>query len=195
MSHVATDFLERRGALTSVSAREPVPQLDATYADQNWDPGGHRIVIRDNHLYEAVVASVNGVGDGDGEESRTGLDSHANIPVVGNGAHVLVDHNRSCEASSYTPDYEPMEVPLVDAEVRYDRDGRVYIRFIQNALYVPSLDHKLLPSFMMREAGVIVKDTPKIQLNDPSEEDHALTFPETGFRIPLPSGDSYHSSE
>jgi hypothetical protein len=30
-----------------------------------------------------------------------------------------------------------------------------------------------------------VKDTPKIQLDDPSEEDHALTFPETGFRIPL----------
>jgi hypothetical protein len=29
----------------------------------------------------------------------------------------------------------------------------------------------------MREAGVIIKDTPKIQLDDPSEEDHALTFP------------------
>jgi hypothetical protein len=78
-----------------------------------------------------------------------------------------------------------MEVPLVDAAVRYDRDGRVYILLIQNALYVPSLDHNLLPSFMMREAGVIVKDTPKIQVDDPSEEDHALTFPETGFRILL----------
>jgi hypothetical protein len=32
---------------------------------------------------------------------------------------------------------------------------------------------------------VIVKDTPKIQLDDPSEEDNAITFPETGFRIPL----------
>jgi hypothetical protein len=38
---------------------------------------------------------------------------------------------------------------------------------------------------MMREAAVIVKDTPKIQMDDPSEEDYALTFPETGFRIPL----------
>jgi hypothetical protein len=78
-----------------------------------------------------------------------------------------------------------MKVPLVDAAVRYDRDGRVYILLIQNALYVPSLNHILLPPFMMREADVIGKDTPKIQLEDPSEEDHALTFPETGFRIPL----------
>jgi hypothetical protein len=73
----------------------------------------------------------------------------------------------------------------VDAAMRYDRDGRVYILLIQNALYVPSLDHNLLPSFMMREAGVIVKDTPEIQVDDPSEEGHALTFPETGFRILL----------
>jgi hypothetical protein len=107
------------------------------------------------------------------------------MPVVGTGADVLVDHNRTCEASSYSPDYEPMEVPLVDAAVRSDRYGRVYIRLIQNALYVPSLDHNLLPPFMMREAGVIVKDNTNIQLDDPSEEDHALTFSETGFRIPL----------
>jgi hypothetical protein len=120
--------------LTRVSAREPVQQPDAIYADQKWDPGGGRIFIRDNHLYGAVVASTNGVDDGPGDESRTDLDSHANMPVVGTGAHVLVDHNRTCEASPYSPDYEPMEVPLVDAAVRYDRDGRVYILLIQNAL-------------------------------------------------------------
>jgi hypothetical protein len=96
MSHVgpvATDSLERRGALTSVSAREPLPQPDANYADQNWDPGGHRIF-------------------------RTDLDSHTNMPVVGAGNHVLVYHNRICEVSPYSTDCEPMEVPLVDAAVR-----------------------------------------------------------------------------
>jgi hypothetical protein len=71
----------------------------------------------------------------------------------------------------------------------------VYILLIQNALYVPSLDHNLLPPFMMREAGVIVKDAPKIQLEDPSKEDHALTFPETGFRIRCHSGESFHISK
>jgi hypothetical protein len=44
---------------------------------------------------------MNGVGDGPGHVSRTDLDSHANMPVVGTGAHVLVDHNRTCEVSPY----------------------------------------------------------------------------------------------
>ena len=89
--------------------------------------------------------------------------------------------------STHTPDYEPMKVQMVDAAVRYESpfDGRVYILVIRNALHVPSMDHNLIPPFMMREAGIIVKDTPKIQLNDPGEDDHAITFPETGFRIPL----------
>jgi hypothetical protein len=175
----ATNSLERRGTLTNASAREPVPQPDANHSHQNWDPGGGRIFIRDNHLRRAIVALMNGVGDGPGEESRTDLDSHATMPVVGSGAQFLADHNRTCEVSPYSPDYEPMEAPLVNAAVRYDRDGRVYILLIRNAIYVPSLDHNLLPPFMMREAGVIVKDTPKIQMDDPSEEDHAITFPET----------------
>jgi hypothetical protein len=97
---------------------------------------------------------MNSVGGGPGEESRTDLDIHANMPVVGSGAHFLVDHNRTGEVSPYSPDYEPMEGPLVDAAVRYDSDGRVYILLIRNALYAPSLDHNLLSPFMMREAGV-----------------------------------------
>jgi hypothetical protein len=56
--------------------------------------------------------------DGPGEESRTDLYSHANMPVLGSGAHVLVDHNRTYEVSPYSPDYEPMEVPMVHAAVR-----------------------------------------------------------------------------
>ena len=43
----------------------------------------------------------------------------------------------------------------------------------------------LLPSFMLREAGLIVNDTPKIQVNSPTVEDHSILFKETGFCIPL----------
>jgi hypothetical protein len=35
--------------------------------------------------------------------------------------------------SAYSPDYEPMEVPLVDAAVQYNSDRRVYILLIRNA--------------------------------------------------------------
>jgi hypothetical protein len=76
---------------------------------------------------------------------------------------------------------------MVDAAVRYDSpfDGKVYILVIRNALYVPSMKYNLVPPFVMREAGIIVRETPKIHMEEPTEEDHALTFPETGFRIPL----------
>jgi hypothetical protein len=47
------------------------------------------------------------------------------------------------------------------------------------------MKYNLVPPFMMREAGILVRDTPKIHMEDPTEEDHAITFPETGFRIPL----------
>ena len=53
---------------------------------------------------------------------------------------------------------------------------------IQN---VSSMDHNLVPPFMMRETGVIVKDTSKIQVEDPTEEEHAISFPETRYRILL----------
>jgi hypothetical protein len=76
---------------------------------------------------------------------------------------------------------------MVDAAVRYESpfDGKIYILVMRNALYVPSMDYNLIPPFMMREAGIIVRDTPKIHMEEPTEEDHAITFPETGFSIPL----------
>ena len=47
------------------------------------------------------------------------------------------------------------------------------------------MDNNLVPPFMLREAGIEVRDTPKIQLENPTEADHAITFPDTGLRIPL----------
>ena len=38
---------------------------------------------------------------------------------------------------------------------------------------------------MLREMGVTVNDIPKIHKEDPTVDDHAITFVETGFRIPL----------
>jgi hypothetical protein len=47
------------------------------------------------------------------------------------------------------------------------------------------MKNNLIPPFVMREAGIGVYDTPKIQVAEPTTEDHSICFPETGFRIPL----------
>ena len=47
------------------------------------------------------------------------------------------------------------------------------------------MEHNLIPPFMLREMGAAVNDIPKIHKEDPTVDDHAITFVETGFRIPL----------
>ena len=56
---------------------------------------------------------------------------------------------------------------------------------LQNALSFPSMANNLIPEFMMHKAGIIMNSVPKIQVTDPLVDDHAITFPETGFHILL----------
>ena len=120
-------------------------------------------------------------------ESCMELDSHANTPVVGKHAYIIAETGKKVDVSPFTPDYKPLTVPLVDAMVKYDNpyNGKTYILVLRHALYVPSMEHNLIPPFMLREMGVIVNDVPKIHKEDPTVDDHVITFVETGFRIPL----------
>ncbi len=52
-------------------------------------------------------------------------------------------------------------------------------------MHVLSMVNKLIPPFMMREAGITVNDVPKIQTEDPTESDHVIIFNKTGFWILL----------
>jgi hypothetical protein len=139
-------------------------------------------------LRTAVVSTLDVTEETDMEESsRTELDSHANMPVVGKNAYIISDTGRVADVNPFTPDYDSMMIPIVDAAVLYEcpYDGQLYILVIRNALHVPSMQNNLLPPFVLREAGIRVKDTPKIQTIEPTEEDHSIYFPETDFRIPL----------
>jgi hypothetical protein len=82
----------------------------------------------------------------------------------------------------FSPDYEPVALPVVDVAVQNENpyDGKSYIFVVTNALHVPSMEYNLI-----REAGIRVNGTPKIQVEDPSESDHAITFQETELWIPL----------
>ena len=140
-----------------------------------------------------AVGDVSGVEDmqlGDGKingMSRTELDSHANMPVVGKNVFVLAETGRTCDVNAFTPDYEPMKVPIVDAAVAYEcpYQGTTHILVLRDCLHVPTMTNNLIPPFILREAGIEVNDRPKIQSKEPSIEDHSLYFPEAEFRIPL----------
>ena len=129
--------------------------------------------------------------DNEGEESMSSmdLDSHANMVVVGRHAYILSDMGRTAEVNLFTLDYKSMQVPIVNAAVQYEcpYSGTLHVLIIRNALHVSSMKHNLVPPFMIREEGIQVNDTPKIQVNDPTTSDHSqsIYFPETDFRIPL----------
>jgi hypothetical protein len=167
-----------------------------------WDPGGtneretNSYKINDQ-LHSFIGYALVSATDGDDEDeksathtkedSRTELDSHANMPVVGKCAFIISDTGRVADVKAYTPDYDSMQIRIVDAAVKYEcpYSGTTYILVIRNALHVPSMQNNLIPPFIMREAGITVYDTPKMQVPDPSEKHHSIYFPETSFRIPM----------
>ena len=170
--------------------------------EELWDPGGNPqrtklVNITLSSTLHALLSTTNTCDresdeysdDNEGEESmsRMDLDSLANMAVVGRHAYILSDMGRTAKVNPFTPDYKSMQVPIVDAAVQYEcpYSGMLHILIIRNALHVPSMKHNLVPPFMIREEGIQVNDTPKIQVNDPMTSDHSIYFPETDFRIPL----------
>ena len=121
------------------------------------------------------------------ELSRTELDSHANMPVIGRNAYILSKIGETVDVAPFTPHYKPISVELVDAALKYEcpYSGKVKILIIRRGLYVPSMTHNLLPPFMLRETGIHINEFPKIHVTSSTEEHNAITFQETNFRIPL----------
>ena len=119
--------------------------------------------------------------------SRTELDSHANMPVVGKYALIIGYTGRQVEVNPFSPHYDSTTADIVDAALLYECPftGQIYLFLVRNAIHVPAMSNNLIPPFIMREHGIAVRDTPKIQLKHPTEDDHAITFPDDGFRIPL----------
>ena len=75
----------------------------------------------------------------------------------------------------------------MDAVIAYDfqTSGETYLLVVRNALCVPTMEINLIPPFILREAGLVLNDTPKIHCDDPSIENNSLFDEETGLRIPF----------
>ena len=117
------------------------------------------------------------------------MDSHANMVVLGSECFVFDNiQDKTCEVQPFDPSIGTAKhVPIVDAALSYDcpYSYKTFILVVRNALYIPSMDHNLLPPFILREAGVQCNDVPKIHVNTPTVDDHSIFFPESELRIPL----------
>ena len=133
------------------------------------------------------------------EQTRTELDSHANMPVFGKHCYIenrdeVLSHNkpglpgcRYATVQAYSPDMEAHNLPIVDVSIgfRCPIDGVVKILHFPDSLYCESLTHNLIPPFIFREAGYIVNDVPRIHCNPVTNESHCIVSKDRSLRIPL----------
>ena len=120
--------------------------------------------------------------------SKTELDSHANMAVVGKHVMVIEDTGQTVEVKPFAEECQTLnDVHIVNALMKWENpiNGKVHILMVKNALHVPSMDNNLIPPFLIREAGVKIKDVPKIHVDDPQVEDHSIYFVEEDVRIPM----------
>ena len=106
------------------------------------------------------------------------LDSHANMIVVGSDCHIISRSTHSAVVNAFTKDVGTIEVPIIDALLVYEdpTTGKIYYLIARNVLYVESMQHNLLPPFILRAAGITVNERAKIH-TDPDEmssEDHSI---------------------
>ena len=152
--------------------------------------------VPNQYLINAIVNSVraeamavDATADFEGTANpRTELDSHANMIVLGRHAFVFESTGRTCNVRPFSAELGIAEnVPIVDGAIVYESPftGEAFVLLIRNALHIPSMNINLVPPFIMRAGGVIVNDTPKIHCNEPTIDDHCLSFANHDLRIPM----------
>ena len=73
--------------------------------------------IKNNKVYSTILEGSETIEEVN-ESSRTELDSHANIPVIGRNAYILSKIGETVDVAPFTPDYKPISVDLVDAALK-----------------------------------------------------------------------------
>lgn len=143
------------------------------------------------YLSTVIATAESNVDEADSiPDPRSELDSHANMVLLGKHAFIFDGvSGRKCNVQPFDPTLgAKRDIPVVDGALAYDcpYTHQTYILIARNVLSVPTIEHNLIPPFIMREAGIIVNDTPKIHKEDPSIDDHAIIIPhESNLRIPL----------
>ena len=140
-------------------------------------------------IASAVHAAIVGASSGHYNIPTTELDSHANMVVMGKQATVISTSNTFAEVRPFSDDCNRLtEVPIVDAAVAYDcpKSMRTYLLIVRNALHVPSMDHNLIPPFIMREAGHQVNDVPRIHCGQEVDEQSHSIVVEGGVNLKIP---------
>ncbi len=149
-------------------------------------------MVRNDSMYAKIsmIYATTTMGDKDNTTaSTTELDSHANMVVVGAQATTIRRSGRSAKVRDFSDNCKSSKaVPIIDAAVAYDcpYTMNTILLIVRNALYVPNMAHNLTPLFIMREAGLVVNDVPRIHCGDRvTRESHCIIDEGLNMQMPL----------
>jgi len=85
-------------------------------------------------------------------QSVTELDSHANMAVAGQDCTIIARSGHHATVTPFLEDLPVMEkVEIGDVAIAYNNlfSGETFLLVMRNALLIPSMDHNLLPPFLV----------------------------------------------
>ena len=95
------------------------------------------------------------------------MDSHAKMVVIGAKGTIIQKTGKYADVNGFSSDVGTMSrVPIVDAVLAYDCpiSGKTTLLVARNALFVQSMNHNLIPPFIMQESGLKVEEQAKIHV-------------------------------
>jgi hypothetical protein len=107
---------------------------------------------------------------------RVELDSHVDTCVVGKNALVIHEHPNIVMVSGFDPSQPPRRATVVDAAIRYTccDTGDHLILMINQAIYIPEVDHCLLCPMQFQINGVEINEVPKFLTQNPTTSTHSI---------------------
>eukprot|EP00978_Attheya_sp_CCMP212_P048981 scaffold599524_cov63-Attheya_sp.AAC.1 len=130
--------------------------------------------------------------NGDDQGCHTETDSHADTSVVSKECLVFHDIEIPVNVSGFDSSLGTVnDRSVVSAALAYDdpTTGEVIILVIHQAIYIPTMDHKLVCPMQLRMNEVMMDDCPNVLHSDPMDEMNAIKLPgmdkEDDYLIPL----------
>jgi hypothetical protein len=150
---------------------------------------GDKVSICHPVCASVMAAMIGGASMGsDASHGAMESDSHANMAVAGSNCTIVATSGCYASITPFSSNLPTMDmVEIGDAAIAYDDPilHVTYLLVMQNALLIPTMNHNLIPPFLIREAGLYVDKTPKHQVANPTVDNHVIVDPETGMRIHL----------
>ena len=113
-------------------------------------PNHHEIKYDISDVQSKVASTTSEFEYNEPDHPRTDLDLHTNMVVLGRNAFIFESTRKKYPVKPFSSELGITDnIPIVDGAIVYDFQcsKQAYILIICNALYIPTMQHNLIPPF------------------------------------------------